>query len=41
MPVKVVDASAIGALLFGEPEAVSVSAALKNAKNDRPFADLA
>lgn len=29
MPAKVVDASAIGALLFGEPEAPVISAALK------------
>lgn len=36
MPVKVVDASAIGTLLFGEPEAVFVSAALKNTKMVSP-----
>lgn len=32
MPLKVVDASAIGALQFGEPEAVFVSDPLKNTK---------
>ena len=37
MPVKVVDASAIGALLFGEPEAVFVSSALKETKMVAPF----
>ncbi|MHB1287616.1 MAG: type II toxin-antitoxin system VapC family toxin [Leptospirales bacterium] len=37
MPVKVVDASAIGALLFGEPEAIFVSAALKETKMVSPF----
>ena len=31
MPVKVVDASAIGALVFGEPEAEKVSATLSGA----------
>ncbi len=36
MPVKVVDASAIGALLFGEPEASFISAALKNTKMVSP-----